>query len=131
MHFVIKAIERFWGSNDLAPFQRYELSNLVEGCREVLRDIESKLDRYQSLGSNWKNPMDRIRWAASNIAPIRTRLMHNAVYLSTFNATLARYLSEYTSFGRLLTHRVVPLTATVSSRRKRKSFTRKPRFYTN
>ena len=89
MHFVIKAIERFWRSYDLAPFQRYELSNVVEGCREVLVELESKLDKYQSLGSNWKSPMDRFRWAASDIAPMRTRLMHNAIYLSTFNTTLA------------------------------------------
>ena len=90
MHFVLKAIEEAWGANDLAPYQRYELSNLVEGCREVLRDLERKLDKYQSLGSNWKSPLDRFRWAAEDIAPIRVKLMHNAVYLSTFNTTLAR-----------------------------------------
>lgn len=89
MHFVIKAIERLWNSYDLAPFQRYELSNAVEGCREVLEELESKLDKYQSLGSNWKSSMDRFPWAASDIAPMRTRLMHNAIYLSTFNTTLS------------------------------------------
>lgn len=66
-----------------------------DGCKEVLKDLESKLDKYQSLGSNWKNPVDRIRWAATNIAPVRVRLMHNAVYLSTFNATLARCVKRY------------------------------------
>lgn len=90
LHFVLKAIEEAWGANDLAPYQRYELSNLVEGCREVLRDLEHKLDKYQSLGSNWKSPLDRFRWAAEDIAPMRVRLMHNAVYLSTFNAALTR-----------------------------------------
>lgn len=92
MHFVLKAIEEAWGANDLAPYQRYELSNLVEGCREVLIDLERKLDKYQSLGSNWKSPLDRFRWAAEDIAPIRVKLVHNAVYLSTFNATLTRYV---------------------------------------
>ncbi|KAL8794104.1 MAG: hypothetical protein Q9195_003289 [Heterodermia aff. obscurata] len=83
-----QTIEEAWGANDLAPNQRYELSNLVEGCREVLRDLEHKLDKYQSLGSNWKSPLDRFRWAAEDIAPIRVKLMHNAVYLSAFNASI-------------------------------------------
>lgn len=91
MHFVLKAIERYWDINDLAPIHQFELSNLVEGCKEVLNDLESKLDRYQSLGSNWKNTIDRMGWATTNIGPIRTKLMHNALYLSTFNATLTRY----------------------------------------
>ena len=66
-----------------------------DGCKEVLKDLESKLDKHQSLGSNWKSPVDRIGWAATNIAPLRTRLMHNASYLSTFNMTLARCVKRY------------------------------------
>ena len=93
MHFVLKAIERSCGARDLEADQEYELASLMEGCREVLDDLEHKLDKYQSLGSNWKNPLDRFRWAATNIDPLRTRLMHNAVYLSTFNTALARFVN--------------------------------------
>ena len=87
---MIKAIEKSWNAQDLAPYERYELSNCVDGCKEILKELEEKLDKYQSLGSNWKNSMDRFRWAAKDVAPIRTRLMQNALLLSTFNATLAR-----------------------------------------
>ena len=90
MHFVLKAIECSWAISDLASDQRYELSSLAEGCQEVLKDLERLLDKYQSLGSNWKNPLDRFRWAATKIAPLRSRLLHSCVYLSTFNTTLAR-----------------------------------------
>jgi len=92
MHFVVKAIESSWNAQDLAPYQRYELASLVDGCREVMKDLEHKIDKHQSLGSNWRNPMDRFRWAAKDITPVRTKLMHNALYLSTFNATLARWV---------------------------------------
>lgn len=90
MHFVLKAIENSWTATDRAPYQRYELSELLKGCREVTKDLEHKLDKYQSLGSNWKSPMDRFKWAARDVAPIRTRLMHNALYLSIFNNTLLK-----------------------------------------
>jgi len=52
MHFVIKAIESSWNAHDLAPYQEYELASLVDGCREVMKDLEQKIDKYQSLGSN-------------------------------------------------------------------------------
>ncbi|KAL8652904.1 MAG: hypothetical protein Q9226_004067 [Calogaya cf. arnoldii] len=91
LHFVLKAIENYWREHDLGPNERYELFNLVEGCREVLKDLGQRLDKYQKLGSKmWKSPIGRIRWAAKDIAPIRTKLLRNALYLSTFNTTLAQ-----------------------------------------
>ena len=114
-------------SNDLAPFQRYELSNIVQGCREVLQDLGSKLDKYRSLGS--KSPMDRFRWAANDIAPIRTRLMHNALYLSTFNMTLATYVKDYRTIYLKLTSHIVFRITNVMSFLKRPSLNHKQKSY--
>ena len=90
LHIVLKAIETFWERVDLSPLHRYDLSQLAEGCKEVLKDLEKGLDKYQSLGSNWKHPIDRIRWAATNVEPVRHRLISNVVLLSNFNATVAQ-----------------------------------------
>ena len=68
---------------------------LSDGCKEVLTDVESKLDKYQSLGSNEKRSVHKIGWAATDIEPIRVRLMNNAICLSTFNTTLARCVKRY------------------------------------
>ena len=66
-----------------------------DGCKEVLKDLESALDKYQSLGLNRIKLVDKIGWAATNIAPVRNKLMSNAFYLATFNATLARCVKRY------------------------------------
>jgi len=90
LQIVLKAVEKAWRARDLSPIERYEVAEISAGCKEVLTDLEKNLDKYQSLGSRWKNPIDRMRWASKDIAPLRNRLISNTVLLSTFNTTLAQ-----------------------------------------
>ena len=62
----------------------------MDGCKEVLIDIGKSLDKCSSLGTSWKRPLDQMRWAATDIAPLRERLISNVVLLSSFNATISQ-----------------------------------------
>lgn len=91
MHIVLKAIEDYWTENNkLTPIQREDLAVLAEACKETLEELTELLEKHTSLGSQWKRPIDRMRWAAKGIAPIRDNLLKNTVYLSAFNTTITK-----------------------------------------
>lgn len=90
MHIVLKAIEDYWTANDLSSLQKQDLAVLAEACKETLQDLTLLLEKHKSLGSQWKRPIDRMKWAAKGIAPIRDNLLKNTVYLSAFNTTITK-----------------------------------------
>ena len=91
MHIVLKAIEDYWTENDkLSSIQRQDLAVLAEACNETLQELAELLEKHKSLGSQWKRPIDRMKWAAKGIAPIRDNLLKNTVYLSAFNTTITK-----------------------------------------
>lgn len=90
MHIVLKAIEDYWIANELSALQRQDLAVLAEACKETLQELTDLLEKHKSLGSQWKHPIDRMKWAAKGIAPIRDNLLKNTVYLSAFNTTITK-----------------------------------------
>ena len=91
MHIVLKAIEDYWTENNkLSPTQWQDLAMLAEACNETLQELSELLEKHKSLGSQWKRPIDRMKWAAKRIAPIRDNLLKNTVYLSAFNTTITK-----------------------------------------
>ena len=86
---------------ELSNEQKVNLSTLIKGTEDVLNEIASKVDKYESLGEKsltignkaqkaWK----KIRWDQDAIEGYRSRIIANTTLLNTFNSGLTRKASQ-------------------------------------
>lgn len=71
----------------LPPARAERLSVIKDGCDSVLVDLQSLVQKYQSLGTQSKRTWDRMKWGNEDIAEIRARLTSNATMLTAFIST--------------------------------------------
>ena len=57
---------------------------VLEGCTNVLNDLQALVDKYEGLGSKTKVTWNRMRWCKEDIAEIRGRLTSNVTLLTAF-----------------------------------------------
>lgn len=70
------------------PSARVErLKTIKDGCDKVLVDLQSLVQRYESLGTQSKRTWDRMRWGTEDIAEKRARLTSNTTLLTAFLST--------------------------------------------
>lgn len=84
LHAVLKEVEETLSGYPLSQSRQASLETITNGCQEVLQDLQSLVDRYQSLGSQTKRSWDRLRWHSNDIAELRARLTSNTVLLTAF-----------------------------------------------
>jgi Hsp70 protein len=65
-----------------------ELNNIVQNCTQVLRQLESLVTRYQSLGTSRKKVWDRIKFGDEGIKVIRNQLVLHTSTLTLFLTSL-------------------------------------------
>ncbi|KAA8573430.1 hypothetical protein EYC84_005016 [Monilinia fructicola] len=76
---------------DLNAKQKNELKEIIDGCRDVLKDLQQMLSKYGKLGSDprglgekmkilWK----RVRWDQKDINELRSRITTNVAFLDLF-----------------------------------------------
>ncbi|KAL8990426.1 MAG: hypothetical protein Q9177_000913 [Variospora cf. flavescens] len=102
LHAVIKEFEDNLQGSTLPSSQRTGLESVAEGCRNVLKDLQTLTGRYHSLGTKTKRTYDRLAWGQEDITGLRSRLISNTVLLNAFISTsqiivqnrLERYLNE-------------------------------------
>ncbi|MCJ1462090.1 hypothetical protein MMC07_000690 [Pseudocyphellaria aurata] len=87
LHLVLKEVEEALSDSGLSAPQQSRLESVGEGCRVVLEDLQSSLDKHNSLGTKSKRTWDRIGWGSKNIAELRLRLISNTVMLTTLVST--------------------------------------------
>jgi hypothetical protein len=68
----------------LSPTSQARLKTIGDGCRNVLEELQSLVDKYESLGTQSKRTWDRMKWAHNDIAELRSRLSSNTILLSAF-----------------------------------------------
>jgi len=77
---------------NLASEEQERLREILQGCSNVLKDLDNLLTKYKRLespqGSGLRN-LDRARWCQEDIVELRARLTANTTLLNTF---VARYL---------------------------------------
>ena len=70
------------------PTARAERLNIIkEGCEKVLVDLQSLVEKYESLGTQSKRTWDRMGWGNEDVADIRARLTSNISLLTAFIST--------------------------------------------
>ncbi|KAM0805007.1 hypothetical protein BDR22DRAFT_885096 [Usnea florida] len=86
---------------ELSNEQKANLSILIKGTEDALKELASKIDKYESLGEQpltignkaqkaWK----KIRWDQDAIEGYRSRIISNTSLLNTFNSGLTSKASQ-------------------------------------
>ena len=60
----------------------------------IVKELDNLLKKYKSLGSTG-NLIDRLKWGQEDLDGLRERLRSNINLLTTFNASLAKYVPLY------------------------------------
>lgn len=87
MHAVLKECEETLFTRPLPPARAERLKLIKDGCDKVLVDLQSLVEKYESLGTQSKRTWDRMRWGNEDIAEIRARLTLNITVLTAFIST--------------------------------------------
>jgi len=77
---------------NLPSEEQERLREILQGCTNVLKDLDNLLTKYKRLGSprgSSLRALDRARWVQVDIVELRARLTSNTTLLNTF---VARYL---------------------------------------
>ena len=71
-------------SHPLTAQRAARLNTILAGFSSVLRDLQYVVGKYQSLGTNDKSAWDQLKFGNEDIAEIRSRLVMNMSFLTTF-----------------------------------------------
>ena len=71
-------------SHPLTAQRAARLNTILAGFSSVLRDLQYVVGEYQSLGTNDRSAWDQLRFGNEDIAEIRSRLVMNMSFLTTF-----------------------------------------------
>lgn len=82
---------------ELTSQQKTELDGIVQGCNNLLEELQITLDRYQELDPGAKGPSGRSRkmwnrltWDQKDIDGFRGRISSNIILLNTFLGLISR-----------------------------------------
>ena len=87
LHAVLKEGEETLFTRPLPPARAERLKIIKDGCNKVLVDLQSLVQKYESLNTQSKRTWDRLRWGSEDIADIRSRLISNITLLTSFIST--------------------------------------------
>jgi hypothetical protein len=94
---VLRDIDDLLPERELTSQQHTELYDIAKGCRNVLKNLNETLEKYQELDSTpntfgrkarrvWK----KLKWEPEDIKELRSRIIANITLLNTFQGKLAR-----------------------------------------
>jgi len=96
---------QFKGSNP-GPENEKKLKEVLQGCRNVLKDLDELLVKYRAMASNTsqnslavRRAVNRVKWGQENIVELRARLTSNTALLNTF---ITRYVQDFLSYGAII-----------------------------
>ncbi|KAJ7052578.1 hypothetical protein C8F01DRAFT_1170478, partial [Mycena amicta] len=90
LYAVMNEMNDFINENgdDLEPWRRERLQDLIEACLGPLDDLQKLYDRYESLDTQSQRTWDRMHFGLRDIAPIRQRLVSTTTLLGSFNTIM-------------------------------------------
>ena len=91
MHAVLSELAIQHQQRRLNDESKMRLATIQKGCREVLKNVEERLLKCKSLGTEKKRLRDRIRWGLEDVGSLRIRLVSYTNVLTLFIITLDRY----------------------------------------
>jgi hypothetical protein len=86
LHSVLKETEEVLSEQNLSTVERARLQPLKDGVLYLVKELERRLQKYESLGTQSKRTMDRMGWATEGgVGELRQRLISQATMLDAFN----------------------------------------------
>lgn len=114
LQIIINKAVRHFESTTLSNNSRQEGQEILKGCQNVLEDLNSLIEKYDSLAcANTGQVLQRIKLSSEGITNLRSRLISNTVLLNGFiqrfdvpnNYQLAYYTNISTSAVRRMRDR--------------------------
>lgn len=94
---ILLDLEVVLNERSLTEPQKAKLHSLVEGCRNVLGDLDKVVEKYQSLGNNPKGLGGRsqrlwkkLKWEPDDIQELRSCITSNISLVNLFNGSLIK-----------------------------------------
>ncbi|KAE9389437.1 ankyrin [Gymnopus androsaceus JB14] len=90
LHIILKETEDIMGEfTDLDISRRKRLQIHVDGCNDILKDLQKLLNSYESLRTQSQRTWDRMRFGLEDLADVRSRLISQVTLLTAYNTSLA------------------------------------------
>jgi hypothetical protein len=96
LHIVLEDIEVVLPGRELTDPQKAELREIADGCRNVIKELEETLVKYEQVGEasdriskRAKRVWKRLKWEPEDIRELRSRIIANIALLSAFQERLA------------------------------------------
>jgi len=89
LHIIVDRHKDKFRGKTLTSDEHAQLRDILQGCTNVLEDLDKLHTKYMNLGSaqgSSSQAIDRIKWTQENIAELRARLTSNTTLLNTFIA---------------------------------------------
>ena len=89
LHIIINRDKDKLQDKILNSDEQMELREILQGCTNVLGDLDKLRTKYMGLGSDQSSSsraIGRIKWSQENIAELRARLTSNTMLLNAFIA---------------------------------------------
>lgn len=86
LHIIINKAAQHFESTTISTSTRQEGQEVLKGCQNVLADLDSLIEKYNSLTStnNKGQVLQRIKLGTEDIATLRVRLISNTGLLNGF-----------------------------------------------
>ena len=85
LHIIVNKAARHFESPTLSSDNWQEGQEVLKGCQNVLEDLDSLIQKYNSLASaSSSRVLKRIRLGTEDVATLRARLTSNTTLLSSF-----------------------------------------------
>jgi hypothetical protein len=100
LSIVLQDVEIVLPERELTSQQKIELGRITGGCRNILKELEETLEKYQDLDSGgakslagkprrvWK----KLKWNQTDIEEFRSRITLNIMLLNTLVGRITRYM---------------------------------------
>ena len=85
LHIIIEEAAQHFKSTTLSDEKKQGGKEVLEGCRNVLKDLDALIEKYNALASS--NPSQvfrRIKLGTEDIVTLRARLTSNTTLLNSF-----------------------------------------------
>ena len=85
LHIIINKAARHFESNTLSNKTQEEGKEVLEGCHNVLKDLDALIEKYNALASADRSQVfQRIKLGKEDIVTLRARLTSNTILLNSF-----------------------------------------------
>ena len=89
LHIIVERNKVKFQDKTLTSDEQVQLRDILQGCTNVLGDLDKLHTKYMKLGSaqgSSSQVVDRIKWTQENIGELRLRLTSNTTLLNSFIA---------------------------------------------